>query len=109
MSDGLIKFKGLLPGLLPPAPTSPNPGRAERPSKGTPSTTYNGCPLPVKAEAPRIFTVVAPPGVPLLLIICTPATFPCINWSAEVYVPLLKSLACIDVTAPVRSFFLAVP
>ncbi len=76
ISAGLVKFKGLEAGLLSPKPRSPTPGLADRPSKGTPSITNKGLPVPVTAELPLIFIVAAPPGCPLLFTICTPATFP---------------------------------
>ena len=46
------------------------------PSKGIPSTTYNGLLLDAIEPIPRIRTVAEVPGWPLLLVVCTPATLP---------------------------------
>ena len=107
MSFGLMKLRGLPPGIPPRA--FPRPGRALPPSRGTPSTTKSGWLLERIDALPRTLTVVAPPGAPELLTTWTPATLPWINWSAPVSTPLLKSLAFTCATAPVRSFLRAEP
>ncbi len=48
------------------------------PEIGTPSITYKGSLVPVKEEAPLIFTETFPPGSPELLLTTTPAALPCI-------------------------------
>src|SRR5437773_10152707 len=78
-------------------------------STGTPSITIKGSLLAFNEAPPRILIVLPEPGAPPLDVICTPATLPAINCSGVVTDPLLKSLAVIAVTDPVRSFFNLVP
>ena len=47
------------------------------PSKGTPSTTNNGCELPLIVDTPRMVMLVPDPEIPLLFKILTPGALPC--------------------------------
>src|SRR5678809_1543464 len=108
MSAGLIYVSGFASGVV-PRPELTNPGLGDLPSRGIPSTTYNGL-FPVRIEfVPLIFTIVTAPGCPLLLIICNPETLPINNWSGLVTGPLTKSFDWTEETAPVRSFRREVP
>ena len=78
ISAGLTKINGLASGVW-PNPATFAPGLADLPSNGTPSITYKGV-FPERIELlPLIFTIVAAPGWPLVLIICKPATLPINN------------------------------
>ena len=73
-----------------------------------PSTTYKGSTPPSIEPAPRIITCGELPGCPLL-IICTPATFPCIACVAVNTGCFTNSLPFTVAVAPVTSIFLCVP
>src|SRR5438045_9273225 len=71
ISPGGMSFRGLLISL-------------DVVDGGKPSTTYSGwVPAPM-APTPRIWIWGPPPGIPLLWLICTAATWPARAWSTPV-------------------------
>ena len=79
------------------------------PSKGIPSTTYNGLLLDAIEPIPRIRTVAEVPGWPLLLVVCTPATLPD-NALVMLETWRFSSLSAFTTLAePVNADFFAVP
>ena len=73
--------------------------------------TYSGSLFAVIEPVPRTRTRSPPPGSPVFEVTCTPAAFP---WRPEVNVIVGAALvanwsAVTDDTAPVRSYFDAVP
>ena len=97
ISFGLINVNG----LLTPA--------GETISNGIPSITISGLLLAFSDAPPRILILGAESGLPPLLVITKPATFPASNSSEETILPLLKSLSDKTATAPVASFLLTLP
>ena len=78
-------------------------------ANGTPSTTINGDMLWFTEPAPLIFMEKRPSRLPPVWATCTPLALPC-NASAKLVTGRLWiSFSEMVVTAPVRSFFLAVP
>src|SRR5664279_3478072 len=80
------------------------------PTPTTPSTTYNGSLLELIEFVPRIRIIGWLPGTPAPFeITCTPATLfskACPRFATGLSISLLDEIL---VTAPVRSFFFAVP
>ena len=76
---------------------------------GVPSITISGSLEPAILALPRIRIRLPAPGAPPSVVICAPATLPLINCSADVTLPCKKSFDLIEITEPVKSFFLTVP
>ena len=71
--------------------------------KMTPSTTYRGSDEPVSEDIPLILMFTAASGAALFERTCTPAAFPCSNWSIDELCAASSSLTATEVTLPVRS------
>ena len=86
------KFNGFF-ALELPKPTLGPPELTFSLLNGTPSTTNKGV-LPLRIDpTPRIETFIPAPGSPLVCTTRTPATFPWIKLSTEMFIP---SLNCSD-------------
>ena len=97
ISFGLINVNG----LLTPA--------GETISNGIPSITISGLLFAFNEAPPRIRILGAESGLPPLLVMTKPATFPVSSSSEETILPLLKSLSDKTATDPVASFLVTLP
>ena len=84
-------------------------GMSEIDSTGKPSTINNGVLSPVIEPPPRTRILISASGEPSVVVICTPAIFPCKASVAFATGIAAKVSELTVATEPVRSFFLAVP